>query len=475
MTENLDPTQGPPTDPQPTPADEGNGGRPVPKKQAPCQAKAEDRPGQEEGPRAQERRPPARRGRLRSRPRHGIRSAAPAGGHLVIVESPGKIKSLTRYLTADPRGPGHREGVVRTRPRPRHEGDRRRHREGVRADLRGAVRDARRSSPSSRPRPRRRRRSGSRPTSTVRARRSRGTSPRPSGLANGTVDERVRRVVVRGDHAGGDAGGVREPARRSTRTSSTRSRRAAILDRHRRLQAVAAAVEEGPRRTVRRTRAIRRLRLVVDREREILAFVPVEYWTIEVPLDTQTDPAERFASSLHRSAARRSTIAQRSRGDRSTSRRSATPGAYTVTEVRKREQKQNPPRPFITSTLQQEASRKLGFSARKTMVVAQQLYEGVELGAEGQVGLITYMRTDSVHLAPERRRRRSASSSRRGTATSTCPRSRASSSPRRAPRKRTRRSVRRTRRARPDDIARYLEADQLGSTASSGSARSRAR
>ncbi len=75
-------------------------------------------------------------------------------------------------------------------------------------------------------------------------------------------------------------------------------------------------------------------------------------------------------------------------------------GRYTVTAVRRRQQRQNPPRPFITSTLQQEASRKLGFSARRTMAVAQQLYEGIEVGPEGPVGLITYMRTDSVHLAP---------------------------------------------------------------------------
>jgi len=140
------------------------------------------------------------------------------------------------------------------------------------------------------------------------------------------------------------------------------------------------------------------LRLVVDREREIQAFTAEEYWTIEVLFDTQTPAPERFSSNLHSVGGQKIEIGNEADA---TSHVEAirTAGTYTVSAVRRREQKQNPPRPFITSTLQQEAARKLGFSARKTMVLAQQLYEGVELGAEGQVGLITYMRTDSVHLA----------------------------------------------------------------------------
>jgi DNA topoisomerase I len=149
------------------------------------------------------------------------------------------------------------------------------------------------------------------------------------------------------------------------------------------------------------------LRLVVDREREIEAFVPVEYWSIEVPFDTEVDAAsaapsegpERVTSSLHSVKGKKVQIGNEEEASAHVEAiRSA--GTYTVKAVRKREQRQNPPRPFITSTLQQESARKLGFSARKTMVLAQQLYEGVELGPEGQVGLITYMRTDSVHLAP---------------------------------------------------------------------------
>ncbi|MGH2758649.1 MAG: type I DNA topoisomerase, partial [Actinomycetota bacterium] len=139
------------------------------------------------------------------------------------------------------------------------------------------------------------------------------------------------------------------------------------------------------------------LRLIVDREREIDAFVAEEYWTIEVPFDTELH--ERFSSSLHSVGGHKIEIGNEDEANRHVEAiRNA--GTYTVGEVRRREQRQNPPRPFITSTLQQEAARKLSFSARKTMVLAQQLYEGVELGPEGQVGLITYMRTDSVHLAP---------------------------------------------------------------------------
>jgi DNA topoisomerase I len=141
------------------------------------------------------------------------------------------------------------------------------------------------------------------------------------------------------------------------------------------------------------------LRLVVDREREIQAFVPVEYWTIEVPFETQDEAKDRFTSSLHSVGGTKIEIGNETDATNHVEAiRNA--GTYTVAEVRKRQQRQNPPRPFITSTLQQEAARKLSFGARKTMVLAQQLYEGVELGSEGQVGLITYMRTDSVQLAP---------------------------------------------------------------------------
>ncbi len=199
------------------------------------------------------------------------------------------------------------------------------------------------------------------------------------------------------------------------------------------------------------------LRLVVDREREIDAFVPQEYWTIEVPFDTEQD--ERFTSSLHSVGGRKIEIGSEDEAGRHVEAIRAA-GSYAVSAVRRREQKQNPPRPFITSTLQQEAARKLGFSARRAMVVAQQLYEGVELGPEGQVGLITYMRTDSVHLAPSAVQEiRSAIKDRYGEQY-------LPSKPRVYRSKKgaqeAHEAIRPTHAARhPDDIQRFLEPDQL--------------
>ena len=143
------------------------------------------------------------------------------------------------------------------------------------------------------------------------------------------------------------------------------------------------------------------LRMICEREDEIAAFQPREYWTIDSELmhAEQQFPAklveyrggkvEQF-SFTSESAAREavSTLEKAARGE------------LTVLGVDRKQRRRNPAPPFTTSTLQQEASRKLGFSAQKTMRVAQQLYEGVDIG-EGAVGLITYMRTDSLNLAQE--------------------------------------------------------------------------
>jgi DNA topoisomerase-1 len=137
------------------------------------------------------------------------------------------------------------------------------------------------------------------------------------------------------------------------------------------------------------------VRLIVDREREIQAFVPVEYWSLHARLSGQHPP--EFVATLREVAG-----AKPSLPDEATTREVMTglDGArWVVRSVTRGERKKNPAPPFITSTLQQEAGRKLGFSAKKTMTVAQQLYEGIELEGEGQVGLITYMRTDSVQVS----------------------------------------------------------------------------
>ena len=138
-------------------------------------------------------------------------------------------------------------------------------------------------------------------------------------------------------------------------------------------------------------------RMVVDRENEIRAFQPKEYWSLEVKLSRIGKPGSFTAhyygspkkQELENEAQTQSVI------------RDITGKEFTVTNVKKAEKKRSSAPPFTTSTLQQEASRKLGFTPKKTMMVAQQLYEGVEVEGEGTTGLITYMRTDSLRLSDE--------------------------------------------------------------------------
>jgi DNA topoisomerase-1 len=137
------------------------------------------------------------------------------------------------------------------------------------------------------------------------------------------------------------------------------------------------------------------VRLVVDREREITAFKADEYWTIAAEL-LRRDGAGQFSAELTRIDGKKSKIGSEAEArEHEAALRAA---EYAVESVSRTQQKKSAPPPFTTSTLQQEASRKLGFGARRTMSVAQSLYEGVAL-PEGQVGLITYMRTDSLSIA----------------------------------------------------------------------------
>ena len=146
------------------------------------------------------------------------------------------------------------------------------------------------------------------------------------------------------------------------------------------------------------------VRLICEREEEIEKFEPKEYWTLTATL-TPIDVEHLFPAKLHKIGSKKGEInnygfrideerAKELTADAKTKR-------YVVEKVEKRERKQRPVPPFITSTLQQEASRKLRFAAKKTMFIAQQLYEGLEIGGEGSVGLITYMRTDSTRIAQE--------------------------------------------------------------------------
>ena len=139
------------------------------------------------------------------------------------------------------------------------------------------------------------------------------------------------------------------------------------------------------------------LRVIVERESEIAAFVKNEYWTIDASLSARKPPLlsahlikkDDQTPELSSQAATDYVVAQLDGAD------------YVVKSVGTREKRRNPVAPFITSTLQQESSRKLRFSVKRTMILAQRLYEGIELGKEGAVGLITYMRTDSTRISDD--------------------------------------------------------------------------
>src|SRR5438067_8522681 len=139
------------------------------------------------------------------------------------------------------------------------------------------------------------------------------------------------------------------------------------------------------------------VRLVVEREKEIAAFVPVEYWSIEADLKAALPP--QFRAKLIKLDGKKAELGSEEVVTPLVEELKKLP--FTVLSVTKKERRRNAPAPFITSKLQQEAANRLGFSAKKTMTLAQRLYEGVELGEEGQVALITYMRTDSVRLSPD--------------------------------------------------------------------------
>jgi DNA topoisomerase-1 len=143
------------------------------------------------------------------------------------------------------------------------------------------------------------------------------------------------------------------------------------------------------------------LRMICEREEEILAFVPREYWTIDADAEKskQVFPA-RLIEYKGEKVEQFTVVTDGQAGDVRKNIEDAAAGKLSVTGIEKKQRKRNPAPPFTTSTLQQEAARKLGFGAQRTMRLAQQLYEGVDFG-EGAVGLITYMRTDSVNLANE--------------------------------------------------------------------------
>ncbi len=139
------------------------------------------------------------------------------------------------------------------------------------------------------------------------------------------------------------------------------------------------------------------LRILVEREREIQAFKPEEYWSLTATLEGDRPPA--FEAKLSRIGEKKAELKDGATTEGIAAK--VRTAKWIVAEVESKEKKRTPPPPFTTSKMQQEAARKLSFPVRKTMTVAQRLYEGVDLGDEGAVGLITYMRTDSTRVAPE--------------------------------------------------------------------------
>ncbi len=141
------------------------------------------------------------------------------------------------------------------------------------------------------------------------------------------------------------------------------------------------------------------LRLVCEREAEIEAFTPVEYWTVEAVL--LTPKGDAFAAKLTHAAGEKADL--KTKGDVDPILDDLRKSDFTVTDVVRKERQRNPQPPYITSTLQRDAARALRFSPKKIMMIAQQLYEGIDLGDSERVGLITYMRTDSVRVSAQAR------------------------------------------------------------------------
>ncbi|PWH19156.1 MAG: type I DNA topoisomerase [Ardenticatenia bacterium] len=139
------------------------------------------------------------------------------------------------------------------------------------------------------------------------------------------------------------------------------------------------------------------VRLIVEREREIAAFVPEEYWSIAAELARRVAERPSFIAKLVKIAGQ--AVELKNQAAVQPVLEELERSLYLVVDVRRGERRRKPAPPFTTSTMQQEASRRLGFTAARTMRIAQQLYEGIDLGAEGSVGLITYMRTDSTNVA----------------------------------------------------------------------------
>ncbi|MFH1239277.1 MAG: type I DNA topoisomerase [bacterium] len=141
------------------------------------------------------------------------------------------------------------------------------------------------------------------------------------------------------------------------------------------------------------------LRLIVEREREVENFKQEEYWTVQAELSKKDNKIIFKANLIEKGGKKYEKLSLRNENEAGDIIKDLGGAIFRIVEITEKEKKKNPSPPFQTSSLQQEAVRKLGFSPKKTMTIAQQLYEGVEIGEKGVTGLITYMRTDSLHIA----------------------------------------------------------------------------
>jgi len=139
--------------------------------------------------------------------------------------------------------------------------------------------------------------------------------------------------------------------------------------------------------------------MICDREEEILAFVPVEYWSIEAELQKNKNDIEFKANLISKDGKKFDKLDIKNKEQADSILKELENAKYQVSSVEKKERKRSPYPPYTTSTMQQDVSRRIGFSSSKTMMVAQKLYEGIQIGSQGVVGLITYMRTDSLNIA----------------------------------------------------------------------------
>ena len=307
---------------------------------------------------------------------------------LVIVESPAKAKTIKKYLGGDYEvvaSMGHvrdlrKRGCAWTSKTISNRSTR-------------SSRARKSSSPSSRRRRPSPKPSISRPTPTARERRFRGTLAYILGLD----EHAMNRVTFNEITKTGVTEGMAHPRTIDLNLVNAQQARR-ILDR-----LVGYSLSPFLAKTIRRGLSAGRvqsvaLRIIVDREEEIRKFKPEEYWSIDARL-TAEGSRSIFGASFYGDRSGEIKITNKAQADAILA--ALETADFRVDSVKKGKKNKQPAPPFITSTLQQEASRKLGFQAKRTMKAAQELYEGVEIAGMGAVGLITYMRTDSLRLSED--------------------------------------------------------------------------